>query len=174
MRFENLLYIEYLNFYLLYSTEALKTEMTSPSMDVVQELTKEDYAENKSHFNQVALTHSKKFPKSAQMLFEALKNNRSCQKFVRRKLIEIETKIEENKVLRDRVKCLMDFQLACKKKAGRALAQKQDPRIRLISIERLKESQEGHSEVSFLSFFCILFGFHSNLWELVHDCSLHE
>jgi transcription factor MYB, plant len=125
-------------------------------MDVVQDLTEEDYAVNESHFNQVALAHSKNFPKSAQMLFEALKKNRSCQKFVRRKLIEIETKIEENKVLRDRVKCLMDFQLACKKKAGRVLAQKQDPRVRLISIERLKESREGESEVSFFSLFWIV------------------
>lgn len=164
----------------MYSTEALKTEATSPSIDAAQELTKEDYAETESHFDQVGLTHSKKFPKSAQMLFEVLKKNRFCQKFVRRKLIEIETKIEENKELRDRVKCLMDFQLACKKRAGRALAQKQDPRVRLISFERLKESQEGESEVLlFFSFSFSLFcafglGFHTDMQELLHDWSLTD
>lgn len=134
-------------------TEALKKEATSTSTstDGAQELTEEDYSNAESQYDQMAPSQ-KKFPKSAQMLFEALKKNRSCQKFVRRKLIEMETKIEENKELRDRVKCLMDFQLACKKRAGRALALKQDPRVRLISFERLKEPQEGESKV-FHSFF---------------------
>ncbi|XP_078163023.1 myb domain protein 4r1 isoform X2 [Carex rostrata] len=128
-----------------YEAEALKTEATSTSTDGAQELTEEDYGNAESQYDQMAPSQ-KKFPKSAQMLFEALKKNRSCQKFVRRKLIEMETKIEENKELRDRVKCLMDFQLACKKRAGRALALKRDPRVRLISFERLKEPQEGESK----------------------------
>lgn len=73
------------------------------------------------------------FPKAALLLVDALKKNRACQKFIRRKMINIEAKIEENKDLRDRVKCLMDYQLSCRKSFGRILCQKEDPRVRLIS-----------------------------------------
>ncbi|KAJ1702749.1 hypothetical protein LUZ63_002528 [Rhynchospora breviuscula] len=135
-----------------YDAEASKTEATSTSMDAVQELTNQDCAEDESRLNQPALTQSKNFPKSAQLLFEALKKNRSCQKFVRRKLIEIETKIDENKELRDRVKCLMDFQLACKKKAGRDFTQKRDPRVRLVSFESLNEPSKKNKKKSALYF----------------------
>ncbi|OAY71802.1 Myb-like protein L [Ananas comosus] len=99
------------------------------------------HGENKSlNFNARTLTHSQ-FPKSAQALVDALKKNRSCQKFIRRKLIEIEAKIEENKKLKDRVKCLMDFQVACKKTAGHILCQKKDPRVRLISNQKPSSRQ---------------------------------
>lgn len=73
------------------------------------------------------------FPKAALLLVDALKKNRACQKFIRRKMVNIEAKIEENKDLRDRVKCLLGFQLSCRKSVGRSLCQKEDPRIRLIS-----------------------------------------
>ncbi|XP_062189465.1 uncharacterized protein LOC133892604 isoform X2 [Phragmites australis] len=73
------------------------------------------------------------FPKAALLLVDALKKNRACQKFIRRKMITIEAKIEENKDLRDRVKCLMGYQLSCRKSIGRFLCQKEDPRVRLIS-----------------------------------------
>ncbi|XP_052163796.1 uncharacterized protein LOC127780863 isoform X1 [Oryza glaberrima] len=73
------------------------------------------------------------FPKAALLLVDALKKNRACQKFIRRKMITIEAKIEENKDLRDRVKCLLDYQLSCRKAFGKILCQKEDPRVRLIS-----------------------------------------
>ncbi|KAL6647082.1 hypothetical protein ACP70R_014519 [Stipagrostis hirtigluma subsp. patula] len=73
------------------------------------------------------------FPKAALLLVDALKKNRACQKFIRRKMINIETKLEENKDLRDRVKCLMGYQLSCRKSVGKILCQKEDPRVRLIS-----------------------------------------
>ena len=77
------------------------------------------------------------FPKAALLLVDALKKNRACQKFIRRKMINIEAKIEVNKDLRDRVKCLMDYQLSCKRSFGKFLCQKLDPRVRLISSQKL-------------------------------------
>ncbi|KAJ1287694.1 hypothetical protein BS78_02G030500 [Paspalum vaginatum] len=77
------------------------------------------------------------FPKAALLLLDALKKNRSCQKFIRRKMVTIEAKIEENKDLRDRVKCLLGYQLSCRKSVGRSLCQKEDPRIRLISPKKM-------------------------------------
>ncbi|WOL15332.1 snRNA-activating protein complex subunit 4-like isoform X1 [Canna indica] len=76
---------------------------------------------------------SSKFPKSAQNFFDAIKKNRSCQKFIRRKLIEIDAKIEKNKELKERVKCLMDFQVACRRNVTNTICQKKDPRLTLIS-----------------------------------------
>ncbi|XP_052179782.1 uncharacterized protein LOC127793055 [Diospyros lotus] len=73
------------------------------------------------------------FPKSAQMFIDAIKKNRACQKFLRSKLGEVEARIEENKKLTQRVKILKDFQLSCKKRTGRALSQKKDARVQLIS-----------------------------------------
>lgn len=82
--------------------------------------------------NSKALTQTG-FPKAAMLLVDALKKNRACQKFIRRKMINIEAKIEVNKDLRDRVKCLMDYQLSCRRSFGKFLCQKVDPRVRLIS-----------------------------------------
>lgn len=90
------------------------------------------------------------FPKSAKFFVDALKKNRSCQKFIRRKLIEIEAKIEETKELKERLKCLMDFQVACKRKAGRMLSQKKDPRVRLISMRKPRTIKA--SKVNILTF----------------------
>ncbi|MFS7934892.1 putative transcription factor MYB-HB-like family [Helianthus anomalus] len=42
--------------------------------------------------------------------------------------------MEENRKLRERVKILKDFQTACRTKTGRALSQKKDARIQLISV----------------------------------------
>uniref|UniRef100_A0ACD5UMZ4 Uncharacterized protein n=1 Tax=Avena sativa TaxID=4498 RepID=A0ACD5UMZ4_AVESA len=85
--------------------------------------------------NSKALTQTG-IPKAALLLVDALKKNRACQKFIRRKMINIEAKIEVNKDLRDRVKCLMDYQLCCKRSFGKFLCQKVDPRVRLISSKR--------------------------------------
>ncbi|XP_037442572.1 uncharacterized protein LOC119311052 isoform X1 [Triticum dicoccoides] len=76
------------------------------------------------------------FPKAALLLVDALKKNRACQKFIRRKMINIEAKIEVNKDLRDRVKCLMDYQYSCRRSFGKVLCQKVDPRVRLISSQK--------------------------------------
>nr|BAJ99757.1 predicted protein [Hordeum vulgare subsp. vulgare] len=76
------------------------------------------------------------FPKAALLLVDALKKNRACQKFIRGKMINIEAKIEVNKDLRDRVKCLMDYQVSCRRSFGKDLCQKVDPRVRLISSQK--------------------------------------
>uniref|UniRef100_A0ACD5UZL8 Uncharacterized protein n=1 Tax=Avena sativa TaxID=4498 RepID=A0ACD5UZL8_AVESA len=95
--------------------------------------------------NSKALTKTG-FPKAALLLVDALKKNRACQKFIRRKMINIEAKIEVNKDLRDRVKCLMDYQLSCKRSFGKILCQKVDPRVRLISSKRpsAQSTKNGH------------------------------
>uniref|UniRef100_A0A453GRT9 Myb-like domain-containing protein n=2 Tax=Aegilops tauschii subsp. strangulata TaxID=200361 RepID=A0A453GRT9_AEGTS len=93
--------------------------------------------------NTKALTQTG-FPKAALLLVDALKKNRACQKFIRRKMINIEAKIEVNKDLRDRVKCLMDYQLSCRRSFSNFLCQKVDPRVRLISSE--KQSAQSAKE----------------------------
>ncbi|XP_040382205.1 uncharacterized protein LOC102706862 isoform X2 [Oryza brachyantha] len=85
--------------------------------------------------NKEAITRTG-FPNAALLLVDALKKNRACQKLIRRKMITIEAKIEENKDLRDRVKCLLDYQLSCRKAFGKILCQKEDPRVRLVSSRR--------------------------------------
>ncbi|XP_058091569.1 uncharacterized protein LOC131237684 isoform X2 [Magnolia sinica] len=92
-----------------------------------------------SNLSVMPFQHSS-FPKSAQMFIAALKKNRSCQKFIRSRLIQIEARIEENKELRRRFKYLMDFQVACKRRVGKFLSQPKDPRIELISLPKLRVS----------------------------------
>ncbi|KAJ4832335.1 hypothetical protein Tsubulata_027818 [Turnera subulata] len=77
-----------------------------------------------------------RFPKSAQMFIDAIKKNRSCQKFIRSKLPDIEAKIEQNKRLMESVKTFKNFQAKCKMATGRALSLKQDPYVQLISARR--------------------------------------
>ncbi|KAK1429304.1 hypothetical protein QVD17_11510 [Tagetes erecta] len=76
------------------------------------------------------------FPRSAQAFVEAIKKNRTCQKLIREKLAQISARIEENKKLTERVKMLKDFQTACRQRTGRALSQKKDARVQLISIPK--------------------------------------
>ncbi|XP_071901779.1 uncharacterized protein [Coffea arabica] len=68
---------------------------------------------------------------------DAIKKNRSCQKLIRSKLLHIETRIEELKKLKERVKILKDFQATCRKRVGQALSQKKDARVQLISVPKL-------------------------------------
>ncbi|GJY37381.1 Myb domain protein 4r1 [Tanacetum coccineum] len=78
------------------------------------------------------------FPASAQAFVEAIKKNRTYQKFLRDKLIKVEARLEENKKLRERVKFLKGFQVDCRKRTGRALSHKKDPRFQLISVPKLR------------------------------------
>lgn len=68
---------------------------------------------------------------------DAIKKNRSCQKLIRSKLLHIETRIEELKKLKERVKILKDFQFTCRKRVSQALSQKKDARVQLISLPKL-------------------------------------
>lgn len=83
------------------------------------------------------------FPKSAKVFMDAIKKNRSFQKILRSKLIQIEAKIEENKKLKERVKILRDFQATCKRRTGRALSQKKDSRVQLISRKKSWPSKDS-------------------------------
>ncbi|KAK6153987.1 hypothetical protein DH2020_013626 [Rehmannia glutinosa] len=78
------------------------------------------------------------FPKSALAFVDAIKKNRSCQKLIRSKMMQMEARIEELDKLMERVKILKDFQVACKKRTGRALSQKKDARVQLISVPKLR------------------------------------
>ncbi|XP_021802956.1 uncharacterized protein LOC110747052 [Prunus avium] len=82
------------------------------------------------------------FPKSAQVFMDAIKKNRSSQKFLRSKLVQLEAKIEENRKLKERVKILKDFQVSCKKRTGEALSQKKDPRVQLILVNRPRKFRD--------------------------------
>lgn len=77
------------------------------------------------------------FPKAAEAFVDAIKKNRSCQRLIRSKLMHIEARIEELKKLKERVKILKDFQLSCRKRTSRALSQKKDARVQLISASKL-------------------------------------
>ncbi|KAF8025198.1 hypothetical protein BT93_F2135 [Corymbia citriodora subsp. variegata] len=98
---------------------------------------------------QQGLAKYSSFPKSGQIFIEALKKNRSCQKLIRSKLIQIEARIEEIKKLKERVKILKDFQVSCRQRTGKALSQKKDPRVQLISARKtIKDSKVNDRKFS--------------------------
>ncbi|KAK4362027.1 hypothetical protein RND71_017268 [Anisodus tanguticus] len=84
-----------------------------------------------------------RFPKSAQAFVDAIKKNRSCQKIIRDKMMQVEARLEELKKLKERVKILKGFQLATKKRMGRALSQKRDAHVQLISLPKQRFSAKG-------------------------------
>lgn len=73
------------------------------------------------------------FPEAAQAFVEAIRRNRAYQKFLRKKLTEIEAKIEQNEKHQKNVKIVVDFQASCKRITKQALSQGKDPRLQLIS-----------------------------------------
>ncbi|KAM7280757.1 hypothetical protein ACFE04_007891 [Oxalis oulophora] len=89
---------------------------------------------------------SKTFPKSCQFFMDAIKRNRCYQKILRSKLTQIEAKIEENKKLRERVGILKKFQVACRKITGRALSQKKDPHVQLVSRKKFSTNDSKASD----------------------------
>lgn len=97
-------------------------------------------SEDRSGHSSGRISMYSRFPDCAQTFVDALKSNRSCQRFIRAKLIEIEAKIERNKELKRRAKCLMDFQVVSGKRMNQALCQKRDPRVRLISLPKQRHS----------------------------------
>lgn len=109
----------------------------------------------KWQFTGYKLDHIKNssFPKAGRLFIDAIKKNRSCQKFLRSKLIDIEARIEEIKKLKERVQILKDFQVSCRIRTGRALSQKKDARVQLITARRTpKESKVVCNLCSFCIF----------------------
>lgn len=128
------------------STSSPKAMKPEASQGVHGELFVDRNDDESAAQKQNAKAHNRTgFPKAALLLVDALKKNRACQKLIRRKLINIEAKIEENKDLRDRVKCLLGYQLSCRRSAGRSLSQKEDPRIRLISSRKPTQLSEKNN-----------------------------
>lgn len=91
---------------------------------------------------------SSSFPESAQAFVVAIRRNRSYQRFLRRKLSEIEATIEKNEKHKKNVKIVKDFQASCKRITKQALSQRKDPRIELISSR--KSGPSDSSEVRIL------------------------
>ncbi|CAM8992585.1 unnamed protein product [Rhodiola kirilowii] len=79
------------------------------------------------------------FPRAAQLLLDAIKKNRLCQKLVHNRLVQIEARIEQNKKLKDRAQILKDFQVSSKKRVGLVLSQKKDLHVQLISAPKRSE-----------------------------------
>ncbi|KAL3818630.1 hypothetical protein ACJIZ3_004535 [Penstemon smallii] len=90
---------------------------------------------------------SSHFPKSAHAFVDAIKKNRSCQKLIRSKMMQMEARIEELKKLMERVKILKDFHVACRKRTGRALSQKRDARVQLISVPKQRTNSKLNEKV---------------------------
>lgn len=95
---------------------------------------------HKSGVDDTAILPLKKssFPRSALAFVYAIKKNRSCQTLLRSKLMHIEARMEEIKKLKDLVKILKSFQISCRKRTGRALSQKKDARVQLISVPKIR------------------------------------
>ncbi|KAL6518141.1 hypothetical protein OROMI_033842 [Orobanche minor] len=90
---------------------------------------------------------SSHFPKSALAFVDALKKNRSCQKLIRSKMIQVEARLEELNKLMEHVKMLKDFQVACRKRTGRALSQKKDASVQLISLPKQKANMKLNEKI---------------------------
>ncbi|KAE9461286.1 hypothetical protein C3L33_06807, partial [Rhododendron williamsianum] len=128
------------NWFAGYSGDSLDFYNTSQSSESINNITHGvspsglvEWHQPDDHSLAIMPCSGSSFPKSAQMFVDAIKKNRACQKFLRSKLMQIEARIEENKTLKQRVKLLRDFQVSCKKRTGRALSQKKDARVQLIS-----------------------------------------
>lgn len=82
-----------------------------------------------------------------QAFVDAIRKNRSYQKFLRTKLGEIEATIEKNEKLQKDVKIIDGFAVSCKRRMKQqAFSQGKDPRFELISTRKLKTHDS--SEVS--------------------------
>ncbi|KAL0727479.1 hypothetical protein Bca4012_023572 [Brassica carinata] len=92
---------------------------------------------------------SSTFPESAQAFVDAIRKNRSYQKFLRAKLGGIEATIEKNEKLQKDVKIIDDFTVTCKRRMKQqAFSQGKDPRFELISTRKVRthDSSEGNGE----------------------------
>ncbi|CAN1265591.1 Myb-like protein L [Linum perenne] len=101
----------------------------------------------------VAVKYSRS-PEAFQLIFGAVKKNRSMQNLIQTKMSEIEARLKENNELRDRLKKLKDFQVLCRQNTGRSLAQGKDPRIQLISAQSTLSSKHSKGKNAKLSPIC--------------------
>ena len=99
------------------------------------------------------LDQSSSFPEAAQAFVEAIRRNRAYQKFLRKKLTEIEAKIVQNEKHQKNVKIVVDFQASCKRITKQALSQGRDPRLQLISTPKC--GPRDSSEVKHFDHSCL-------------------
>lgn len=93
--------------------------------------------QGESTSNLAAASSRSTFPESAQAFVDAIRKNRSYQKFLRTKLGEIEATIEKNEKLQKDVKIIDGFTVACKRRMKQhAFSQGKDPRFELISTRK--------------------------------------
>ncbi|XP_021743388.1 uncharacterized protein LOC110709474 [Chenopodium quinoa] len=127
-----------------HKSDAVGTSLGSEFLDVHQRDFGQDTWDAAENFQNVETSScTSSFPMSAQTFMEAIKKNRSSQKFIRSKMLHIEARMEEINDIKKRLKTLRDFQVQCKKKIGRALSQKQDARVQLISALKQRANTKG-------------------------------
>ncbi|WCJ28107.1 myb domain protein 4r1 [Euphorbia peplus] len=122
------------------------SELLNHDVDIVTSTSTEQHQQDTFNLSSLGMRSFSSFPKSAQLFIDAIKRNRSCQKFLQTKLVQIDARMEENKKLKERVKILKDFQSSCRKSTGRALGQGKHPHVRLISSR--KTANSGDLEVN--------------------------
>ncbi|CAH8350063.1 unnamed protein product [Eruca vesicaria subsp. sativa] len=101
------------------------------------------------------LDQSSSFPKAAHAFVEAIRRNRAYQKFLRKKLTEIEARIEQSEKHQKNVKIVVDFQASFKRIAEQVLSQGKDPRLQLISTPKCgphDSSEDNDKNISPLTF----------------------
>lgn len=125
----------------LFQNDAVDMSLGSEFLDIHREDFGQDTCDAVE--NVETSSHTSSFPLAAQKFIEAIKKNRSCQKFIRNKMLHIEARMEEIKEFQKRLKTLRDFQVQCKKKIGRALSQKQDARVQLVSVPKQRANAKG-------------------------------
>uniref|UniRef100_A0A803MXY1 Uncharacterized protein n=1 Tax=Chenopodium quinoa TaxID=63459 RepID=A0A803MXY1_CHEQI len=127
-----------------HKSDAVGTSLGCEFLDVHQGVFGQDTWDAAENFQNVETSNcTSSFPISAQTFMEAIKKNRSSQKFIRSKMLHIEARMEEINDIKKRLKTLRDFQVQCKKKIGRALSQKQDARVQLISAPKQRANTKG-------------------------------
>ncbi|KAK1377587.1 Myb-like protein L [Heracleum sosnowskyi] len=85
-------------------------------------------------------------PKAAQAFLDAIKKNRLCQKYLRGKLMHIQSRIEENVKLGNRVKALKGIQFGCRRRTGLELSQKRDAFLQLIQATKVRVNAKGNAK----------------------------
>ncbi|XP_065852280.1 uncharacterized protein [Euphorbia lathyris] len=130
------------------------SKLLSDNMDIVSSSSIEQHQLDTFKLSSLGMRSFSSFPKSAQLFIDAIKRNRSCQKFLQSKMVQIEARMEENKKLKERVKILKDFQASCRKITGRALGQGKHPHVPLISARKTANSGDTEANGKKVSAMC--------------------
>ncbi|KAL0743453.1 hypothetical protein Bca4012_084966 [Brassica carinata] len=132
-----------------------KHAVTLPDSEGTQAGDSFDLHENSAIAPLEPTRQSSSFPEAAQAFVDAIRRNRAYQKFLRKKLTEIEAKIEQNEKHQKNVKIVVDFQASCKRITKQALSQGKDPRLQLISTPKCgprDSSEDNDKKISPLTF----------------------